>query len=155
MTEQTMGCIECRNGVQRTYVLRYKFEKTDGGKAGSRRPKQTNDCTVRALALATELGYDAAYDLMAEAGRKCSRRFHFKKLANTGKANGYQFRWHSFPAIKGQSRMNLATFCESHPQGRWVVRVAKHVAAVIDGVYYDSFAERPDRCVYGAWEVIR
>lgn len=36
--------------------------KSDAGRSESRRPRQKNDCTVRALALALELRYDDAYD---------------------------------------------------------------------------------------------
>lgn len=51
------------------------FQQTDAGRAKSRRPRQKNDCTVRALALARSLHYDAAYDDLKKAGRGCSERF--------------------------------------------------------------------------------
>lgn len=48
--------------------------KSDAGRYGSRRPRQKNDCTVRALALAMGLPYDEAYDRLKEAGRRCGDR---------------------------------------------------------------------------------
>lgn len=59
----------------------------------------------------------------------------------------------SFPAVKGERRMNPATFCETYTQGRYICRVAKHVFAVIDGVVHDEIENRPDRCIYLAWRI--
>lgn len=145
-----MSGIRCEGGVQERFLLEYPFRFHDGGRLSSRRPKQSNDCTVRALAIARELPYDEAYDTLAAAGRKCARGFHFAPWATRQP----YFRKHAFQAVKGQSRMNVAKFCETHPQGRWVVRTAKHVLAVVDGVAHDIFESDPNRCVYTAWEVL-
>jgi len=131
------------------YGLSYRAILTDGGRAGSRRPRQSKDCTVRAVALARNIPYDAAYDLLHEAGRKCSRGFHVQRwLGDQAWATKIPF-----PAVKGQPRMNPATFTKQLPTGRFICRVAKHVFAVIDGVVHDSFENRPDRCIYTAWAI--
>jgi hypothetical protein len=57
----------------------------------------------------------------------------------------------TFPAVKGQRRMNPVTFVKQFPTGRYVVSTARHVFAVIDGVVYDLQPERDDRCIYSAW----
>ena len=146
---------EYRSGV-RTGALVY-FTPTDGGRSTSTRPKSKEDCTVRALALATGVSFDKAYDVLAIAGRKPHQRFAFKLWANS-LAPRYtlrvELRWHPFQAVKGESRMNPAKFCTQFLNGRWIVRTAKHVFAVIDGVVLDETSPRPDRCIYGAWEVI-
>lgn len=122
---------------------------TDAGRTSSRRPRQTNDCTVRALALSVGLSYDEAYDYLAAKGRKCGKGFHLEILLN---------KWPgvdklSFPAKKGEPRMSLASFVTSHPSGTYVVRTAKHVQAVINGVIHDTHATRLSRCVYTAWQI--
>jgi len=148
------GCyLEHNHGVVRPLTV--YFKKTDSGRSISRRARQINDCTVRALAAATDTPYDAAYDLLAEAGRKCSRGFHFRAWAVNAEVNGYTFRWRPFQAVKGQDRMNPAKFCTEFNQGRWIVRTAKHVMAVIDGVVHDTIAPSPVRCIYGAWECVK
>lgn len=131
------------------YGLRYQFIHTDAGRAASRRSRQRYDCTVRALAMARQLPYDEAYDILAAAGRKCGRGFEFRKWIGT---NAWATKI-SFPARKGEPRMNLATFAEQHPAGTYIVKVAKHVIAVRDGVVYDDFENAPDRCVYTAWRI--
>lgn len=150
-----MGCMETREGVTRNFALKYQWERSDAGRATSRRPKQKNDCTVRALALAVEIPYDEAYDLLAAAGRKCTKGFDFKTWAKTATVNERTFRWIPFQAVKGSMRMNPASFCDLRPVGRYVIRTAKHVSTVIDGVLHDISPERPDRCIYGAWEVLQ
>jgi hypothetical protein len=122
------------------------FRKDDAGRAQSRRSRQKNDCTVRAFALATGCIYDEAYDLIAAAGRQCGRGFHFRKFIEQ-----QGFVWIAFPAVKGERRMNPYRFAAEHPQGRFILKTAKHVFAVIDGVIHDDAPPRRDRCVYGAW----
>ena len=158
-TVVTMGCMKCESGVQSTWALSYPFILTDAGRSTSRRPKQKNDCTVRAVATVLGLSYDEVYDQMAHAGRQCNRRFHlldWLESRNHDEPGHFvcKTRRISFPAIKGKERMNLAEFCKQYPHGRYICRVAKHVFAVIDGVVYDTFENRCDRCVYLAWEIL-
>lgn len=131
------------------YALAYRFRHSDAGRAQSLRPRQKNDCTVRALALARNLPYDEAYDILKAAGRKCERGFQFPDWIN-------RQPWATkmpFPAIKGQRRMNPAYFTEAYPRGAFIARVAKHVFAVIDGVVLDTAENSPDRCIYTAWRI--
>lgn len=133
----------------KAYGLSYPLILSDGGRANSKRPRQTNDCAVRALALARNLSYDEAYDALAAAGRKCAKGFAFPKWVN-------QQAWAtkiSFPAVKGRARMTPAVFVRQYPQGRYICKVAKHVFVVIDGVVYDTFEGSPDRCVYTSWAI--
>lgn len=131
------------------YCLRYKWAHHDAGRSASRRPKQSNDCTVRAIALARGVPYDDAYDLLAAAGRKCNRGFHFKDWIK----HQPWARKIPFPAIKGQPRMNPATFVEQFPVGTYICKVAKHIFVVKDGIVFDTFENRPDRCIYTAWHI--
>lgn len=134
---------------RRVYRLEYPWVCTDGGRSSSARPKQQNDCTVRALAIARDLPYDEAYDILKDAGRKSGRGFDFVKwVASQPWATKI-----SFPAVKGKRRMTPAQFCRDYPKGIFILRVTKHLIAVRDGVIYDAFENRPDRCVYAAWAV--
>lgn len=131
------------------YDLKYPMLLDDSGRSKSTRPKQKNDCTVRAIALVRGMGYDEAYDLMAEEGRKCSKGFDIVKWL---KKQSWAKKM-AFPAVKGERRMNPAKFCETYKEGKYICRVSKHVFAVIDGVVHDTFESRPDRCIYTAWKV--
>ena len=129
----------------------FKFD--DAGRSQSKRSRQQNDCTVRALALAVDISYDEAYDILKEAGRKCGAGFHFKDWVTTAQVNNCKFEWISFPATKGERRMNPQKFCNTFPSGKYIARVAKHVFCVIDGVVHDTFESAEDRCIYGCWKV--
>lgn len=136
----------------------FPFIMSDAGRSESRRAKQGNDCAVRAVALACGLPYDQSYDMLAAEGRDCGRGFHFREYIdslNDGDhaINGYRLTWIPFPAVRGQRRMNPELFARDYAKGRYICRTAKHVYAVIDGAVYDTFRERGDRCVYGAWHV--
>ena len=144
--------------------IRYPFLENDGGRSQSRRPKQSNDCTVRALAIACEKPYDDVYGFLRTLGRECGRRFNMKILITPPRGrNGAEIQtflgaklvWRSFPAVKGQRRMNPVQFTLTFTRGRFICRTAKHVFAVIDGVVYDTEPESADRCIYGAWAVER
>lgn len=133
-------------------VFMYPFCQDDAGRGQSRRPKQSNDCTVRAVAKAGGFEYDMVYDLFMKSGRKAGRGFDLKSWAKKGVICGRKLVWSPLQAVKGQPRMNIAKFTETHKTGTYILRVTKHVLAVIDGVVYDTFESRPDKCVYGYWQ---
>lgn len=132
-------------------TLSYDFAKDDAGRSTSKRPKQDNDCTVRALARACALEYDVAYEMLQAAGRMSHKGFDFKKWAKTNKVYDRSFTWQALQAVKGQPRMTLADFAGKYDDGFYIARLSKHVVAVCYGVVYDTAENRPDRCVYGCW----
>lgn len=157
MTDQLV-LLGCHDGER--FDIRCRFVKTDAGRSLSRRPRQTNDCTVRALTLVTGLPYDEVYDRCAAEGRKCGKGMHLKTWLPRAIVGGYRFRWIGLPARKGEWRANPVTFARDHPQGRFILRTAKHVLACVDGVVMDLSRDQGPmglewRCVYGAWEAYR
>ncbi len=155
MSEQLV-LLGCRDGER--FDMRCPFLATDGGRSRSKRARQKNDCTVRALALAAGVDYDMAYDALAAAGRQVSRGFDFRKWAAKAEFGGYRFQWVPFPARKGEWRMNPVTFAIEHPTGRFILRLSKHVVACVDGVVMDTSSDQGAmglewRCVYGAWRL--
>ena len=137
------------------------FTYHDGGRSESKRPKQSNDCTVRAIAIVTGSTYDQAYDLLKAGGRRSWEGFHLDRwiygqvdpaVGDPEYILGWTARRIPFPAVKGQRRMNPHAISRTLPQGRYVLRFAGHVAALIDGRILDTFAPDPDRCIYAAWE---
>lgn len=138
--------------------MNYPFQYSDAGRSKSKRPRQKNDCTVRALALATGVDYDVAYTYLAVQGRKCSSGYNLTSLLTWFAQHEYslwgcKFDYISFPAVKGQKRMNIVSFLEEFQEGAYIIKTAKHVACVKDGVLFDTVPEREDRCVYCAWKV--
>jgi hypothetical protein len=128
----------------------FPFVQTDAGRSASKRPKQSNDCTVRAWAAANNIAYDEAYDYLKSFGRKSHKGIHFNNFAKSHDDILIKF---TFPAVKGQTRMNIEAFCKQYSKGKFIIKTAKHVLAVIDGVAYDDARPSPTRCVYCAYKV--
>lgn len=147
-----LGAIGSRDGERYCHVA--PFRQSDAGRAASRRPRQSNDCTVVALSHATGIVYDRCYDALKLAGRRSGARFDLKSWAKAETLDGWRLVWRAFPATKGASRVNPATFALKHREGRFILRVSKHVLACVDGIVLDSSHPDPHRCVYGAWEVV-
>lgn len=96
----------------------------------------TADCCVRALAIAADCTWIEAYDFLTAKARK-----EFSVLND-----GIGFRrwlvaagaeWHHLPAIKGKKRMTGKEFAETHPEGRYIIYVANHECACVDGKLRD------------------
>lgn len=139
-------------------IVPTNFIWSDAGRSQSRRPGQKRDCVVRALAEVTGQQYDVAYDYIMGLGRKSHKGFHLERYldrsSQTGESVlGYKVVKHSFPAILGRERMYVGAFCVFYPTGRFIVRQAKHLAAVIDGKLYDLYWDCY-RCVYTAFEFV-
>lgn len=158
------------------------FHFDDGGRAAAGFKGKAGDCVVRAVAIATGQSYSAVYAAVAEvnantvkrrsksAGRRSARSGIFTN-AKPFRDYMHAIGWTFVPA------MGIGTGCRVHltdgelPAGRLIVKVSKHVVAVIDGVIHDThdpqreihrMAGGPDgkavaagisrRCVYGYWQ---
>lgn len=85
--------------------------------------KERSDCTVRATALALGIPYEDAHQRLKELGRKNRAGCPFWELAPK---LGFEIR----PDL---SCMTLAKALPQMQSGRFVVRIYRHVYAVIDG----------------------
>jgi hypothetical protein len=133
----------------------------DGGRSAAGYKGQLKDCVVRAIAIATESPYQKIYDLVNEVSceqntrnkPKCSSvhdgvpKFVIDRMMK-------QLDWQWVPTMK------IGTGCQVHlhrdelPPGRLVVRVTRHVVAVVDGVIHDDHdsTRGGTRCVYGYYQ---
>ncbi len=128
------------------------FRRFDAGKDQDTRDKG-GDCQVRALVVTLGLEYDAAWHLlyrMQGERRKCG--FCLVDSLNDGDQRLRIKARLSFPAKAGRKRMTGADFCKKHKKGRFILRMAHHVAAVVDGELLDTW-DSSQKCVYAAWEM--
>lgn len=123
----------------------------DGGRSESKRPRQSNDCTIRALALLYDRPYDEVYDRFARMGRKAAQGVANDQLKALLRLEGWT--WQGYGSKAGEPRMHPDMFVEENPHGRFLLSEAHHVVAVIDGVYYDTSLPHATRCVYGVWSM--
>ena len=146
------------------------FVFNDGGRAAAGFKGKANDCVARAIAIAAQRPYAEIYSRLA-AGADTQRvtaktaARHTKRSAAHGILTGRKwfadymaelgFAW--FPT------MAVGQGCQTHlaageiPNGRIIVSVSKHYAAVLDGVIHDTFdpGRAGTRCVYGYWRLMR
>lgn len=100
--------------------------------------------------------YETAHFLLEQAGRKFRSGFNFEVLANylnsegLLKTNKLEFSWSGLGVLK----MTPTKFCQKYNTGKYVVRIDRHVFAVINGVVFDSWKFRPGTRVYTAWEFV-
>lgn len=117
-----------------------KLDTTLYGETPDEYSRERKDCAVRAIKVAFDLTYKDAHDRYKAAGRLDRRptpgHITSKVVASLGGSE---------PLLG--NRVTVAKFLREHPKGRYVVRVYRHVFAVIDGVAHDWAGEGPRRRV--------
>jgi hypothetical protein len=139
--------------------------------------KETNDCVVKAVAASIGVTYDTAHSFVKETFNREERKGvlnkdlieNMSKLSEVGVAK-IGTKDVSFEVMPKQAITNMyklygelihrqktvKSFMESYPKGSYIVTVAKHAFAVVDGVMIDNVGTeyKPTRKVTGAYKVI-
>jgi hypothetical protein len=108
--------------------------------------KQVGDCTVRAVAKATDQTWEDAYSGIA---------FQGFLMCDMPSANNV---WGAYLKRKGFRRRmipdscpdcyTVEDFCRDHPIGTFIVALHGHVIAVKDGDYYDTWQSGNETPLY-------
>jgi hypothetical protein len=139
--------------------------------------KENNDCVVKAVAASIGVTYDTAHTFVKETFNREDRKGvlnkdlveNMSKLSEVGVAK-IGTKDVSFEVMPKQAITNMyklygelihrqktvKSFMESYPKGSYIVTVAKHAFAVVDGVMIDNVGTeyKPTRKVTGAYKVI-
>ncbi len=95
------------------------------------------DCAIRAVAVALNISWDDAFDLIAQSAKAMGAVMHLNA------AFGAVLRQHGFRRYIISNTCpdcyTIKDFCRDHPTGTYVVGTDSHVVACIDGDYIDSF----------------
>lgn len=95
------------------------------------------DCAIRAVAVALNISWDDAFDLIAQSAKAMGAVMHLNA------AFGAVLRQHGFRRYIIPNTCpdcyTIKDFCWDHPTGTYVVGTDSHVVACIDGDYIDSF----------------
>lgn len=104
---------------------------------------EKNDCTVRALANATGMGYHEAFKLAEALGRRQGSGLKWKPLCEL------------YAPYSTLNRVitTVGAFAAQHPIGTFILHVRKHVFCLKDGVMLDTGASKPTARVDYAWTV--
>jgi len=142
------------------------FCPNDGGREDAGFKGGAGDCVVRAIAIATQLPYLQVYEDLRVANQsyadqrndKLARRLHAK--GSSPRNGNHRNVFHSYILSQGFDwvpTMKVGAGCQVHllanelPSGRLIVKVSKHLTAIIDGVIQDTHnpSRGGKRCVYG------
>ena len=144
------------------------FEYNDGGRSGAGFKGQARDCVVRAIAIAFQKPYMGVYEELRRRNAKYAARSR-SRTAKTIQKRGSTPREGNFKAVYKAyieelggvwvSTMAIGAGCKVHlradelPRGTLIVKVSRHLVAVIDGVINDTHdcSRGGTRCVYGYW----
>jgi hypothetical protein len=139
--------------------------------------KETNDCVVKAVAASIGVTYDTAHTFVKETFNREDRKGvlnkdlvdNMSKLSEVGTAKigtrEVSFEVMAKPAITNMYKLygeiiyrqkTVKSFLQDHKVGSYIVTVAKHAFAVVDGVLIDNVGTeyKPTRKVTGAYKVI-
>ena len=131
----------------------------DGGRAAAGYKGMTGDCVTRSIAIATGKTYQEVYDArnqLAQAERRGKRK-RKRSSSRTGVFRRTYQRYLESLGWRWTSTMSIGSGCRVHlraselPPGSLVVKVSRHLTAVIDGVLHDTHncSRGETRCVYG------
>jgi hypothetical protein len=145
--------------------------RNDGGRAAAGFTGHAGDCVVRAIAITTERSYLNVYNslhryaltdrvLMAKLELRYGARARDHASPRTGVNQRVYDRYLTEIGWTWTPTMQIGHGCTVHlrpdeiPSGRLIVRVSKHICAVIDGVIHDTHdpSRGGARCVYGYWQ---
>ena len=140
------------------------FVFNDGGRANAGYKGMAGDCATRALAIAAQMPYQDAYDLINahslndHKGKR--KRGNGISNARTGVYKDTMRRvmadlgWTWIPCMTIGSGCKVHLRADELPIGQIICNVSKHYVAVLDGVIHDLYDCSRDgkRCVYGYWE---
>jgi len=111
---------------------------------------------VRAVSNVTGVEYSKVHKLMYENGWRATRRNSKGKWENqitkTLDELGFKYERISFPGIKGEKRMTSKILSDMDPNGKYIVRVSKHISVLYSGKLLDTW-DCSDKCVYFAWKI--
>lgn len=111
--------------------------------------KKTGDCSVRAVATATGLGWDKAFEgLVASAYRLKTVPDDTEAIEDFLLKQGFKIG--KIKIAKGDRRPTVDEFAKAHPDMYAVLRVAGHLTCSSRGNYVDIW-DCGDKSVYKYW----
>lgn len=98
---------------------------------------RVEDCAIRAVAVALDISWEYAFDLIAKNAKEMGNVMHSNAVF------GSVLRQHGFKRFIVPNSCpdcySLIDFCMDNPEGVYVVGLDSHVVAVVDGNYIDTW----------------
>jgi len=145
---------------------------SDGGRADAGFQGSAGDCFVRAVAIASEQPYREVYDLVNKVAKEMKHRLGTPTAQKSRRVIGSlgnaregvrsplfhevmrHLGWYWTPTMRFGQGCQVHLRPDELPPGRLVVRLTKHIVAVVDGVVHDTYdpSRCGNRCVYGYFQ---
>lgn len=99
------------------------------------------DCTIRALSKVWNRSWLETFDRTISYCRKyqVSNIFNTPSDVRTKIMNELRFEYTGISNRKGTKRPTVEQFTASHSEGKYLLIVANHVVACVNGKYYDTW----------------
>jgi hypothetical protein len=123
---------------------------------------ETNDCTVKALAVSLDIPYDQAYlYAMRSFNRRrntgptpnvLKRAFSSDKAFTELQSKALKTTYKQVDGRMLDREMTIGTFVKTYPSGTYYVVVSRHALVIKNGIVYDH-SDKPKRRIKLAWKV--
>jgi len=135
----------------------------DGGFKSSGIGFDTNDCTVRALAICLGIEYKSAHRLLEVYGRQRGKGFRFNAWASCKCVQHILTRlvqydtkfnhawYHGDKSKPRKIRTTIGQFVKANPKGTFIIGIDNHVFALVDGVINDTWTPGPKKRIDAVW----
>jgi len=134
------------------------FKKTLSGRKECGYTHETNDCGVRALAEASNITYAESHTFWSKLGRSDRGGVYFTWFDDFLSNNNNEVfgkkvtkitvpyhqsethKWDNdkWEYVRHTKRLNVKTFIQQNPKGRYIILSRGHAKAIIDGVVHDE-----------------
>ena len=111
------------------------------------------DCTIRALSKALNCTWLEAFDLTIPICRReqVTNIFNAPSVVARKFLAELGFTYTGISNKKGVKRPTVDSFAKEHPTGTYILNVANHEVACVDGKYYDTW-DSGNKSLYGYYE---
>ena len=110
------------------------------------------DCVIRSLTKVLDMEWIDVFDELIPIARELQCMPNGKAVYESYlKSKGFEYK--GISNKKGSKRPTVKSFAKDNKAGTYFVRVANHVVAVKDGIYYDTW-DCGDCCLYGYWDKV-
>lgn len=113
------------------------------------RGRRVNDCTVRAISLATGRTWDETFEELSKFAQ--AQAIMPDDVIYIDEY--LERRFEKICGCKGNIKIPVGEFVRSHPNGIYLITMNGHITCSIDGCIYDTFNPK-DRIVWDAYRVI-
>ena len=114
------------------------------------------DCTIRALSKVFDCSWLEAFEMTLPFCREYQTPniFNLPCKLEREVMKKLGFVYYGVSNRKGERRPTVESFAKGHPVGRYIVNVANHEVAVVDGKFYDTW-DCGSKSLYGYYEKIK